>query len=240
VGFFHNWVLIAETSQKTCSLKYIFLLGEVVDVNIALLGAFWSVSMLFVIIPGADWAYAITAGLKSSAIPAVGGLLAGHFSATIIVAAGVGALIAGVPAAMTVLTVAGSLYLIYLGFATLRRPASPSADDSVPARSVLRWFLRGFGVSGLNPKVFLLFLAVLPQFTSAAAVWPVAIQILVLGAVHIVNCAIVYSVVSISARAVLGARPRAAIIVSRISGAAMVAIGLFLLVDRLRALLMKE
>ncbi|PTU04584.1 lysine transporter LysE, partial [Pseudomonas sp. HMWF031] len=40
--------------------------------------AFWAVSILFVITPGADWAYAISAGLKGRVvIPAVGGLLSG-------------------------------------------------------------------------------------------------------------------------------------------------------------------
>ncbi|MNE53686.1 hypothetical protein D3C80_1484250 [compost metagenome] len=57
--------------------------------------AFWAVSILFVITPGADWAYAISAGLKHRVvIPAVGGLLSGHLIATMIVAAGVGTLVA--------------------------------------------------------------------------------------------------------------------------------------------------
>ncbi len=205
----------------------------------ALLGAFWGVSALFVITPGADWAYAIAAGLKSRTVPAVFGLLSGHVLATIIVAAGVGALIARVPVALTVLTIAGSLYLIYLGLTTLRHPVAPSAEEELTPRSGIRWFARGFAVSGLNPKVLLLFLAVLPQFTNAHAAWPIAVQILVLGVVHVLNCAIVYTVVSVSARRVLAARPRAATIVSRISGAAMIAIGVFLLVDRVVAGMVK-
>ena len=36
-----------------------------------------------------------------------------------------------------------------------------------------RWAVKGLCVSGLNPKVFLLFLALLPQFTDATAPWPV-------------------------------------------------------------------
>jgi threonine/homoserine/homoserine lactone efflux protein len=30
--------------------------------------AFWSISILFVITPGADWAYAITAGIKGRVV----------------------------------------------------------------------------------------------------------------------------------------------------------------------------
>jgi threonine/homoserine/homoserine lactone efflux protein len=208
-------------------------------VQFALLGAFWGVSALFVITPGADWAYAITAGLRSRTVLAVLGLLSGHALATIIVAAGVGALLARVPVALTVLTIAGSLYLIYLGFMNLRRPVAPSAEEELTSRSGIRWFAQGFAVSGLNPKVLLLILAVLPQFTNTHAAWPIAIQILVLGLLHVLNCAIVYTAVSVSARRVLAARPRAAIVVSRISGAAMIAIGVFLLVDRVVAVMVK-
>jgi threonine/homoserine/homoserine lactone efflux protein len=36
--------------------------------------AFWAVSFLFVVTPGADWAYAIAAGLRHRVVlPAVGG-----------------------------------------------------------------------------------------------------------------------------------------------------------------------
>lgn len=54
--------------------------------NPALPVAFWALSMMFVITPGADWAYAISAGL-----------LLGHLMATLIVAAGIGALVTSVP-----------------------------------------------------------------------------------------------------------------------------------------------
>ncbi|MFP3821385.1 LysE family transporter, partial [Bacillus sp. SIMBA_008] len=82
--------------------------------------AFWGVSALFVITPGADWAYAISAGLQRKVLPAVLGLLTGHLVATLIVAAGVGTLIMSIPGALTVLTLAGSLYLVWLGVSTLR------------------------------------------------------------------------------------------------------------------------
>jgi threonine/homoserine/homoserine lactone efflux protein len=40
---------------------------------IATIAAFWGVSFLFVITPGADWAYAMAAGLRNrTVLPAVG------------------------------------------------------------------------------------------------------------------------------------------------------------------------
>ena len=66
----------------------------------AIFAAFWAVSMLFVITPGLDWAYIISAGIRGRVVvPAVAGLLLGHLMAIAIVAAGVGALVAGNPLA---------------------------------------------------------------------------------------------------------------------------------------------
>ena len=67
----------------------------------SLLTAFWLVSFSLVLVPGADWAYAISAGLRERAIaPAIAGMLSGYLAITVVVAAGVGALVARVPAVL--------------------------------------------------------------------------------------------------------------------------------------------
>ncbi len=198
------------------------------------LAAFWAVSILFVLTPGADWAYAIAAGLRHrSVIPAVGGLLTGHLLATVVVAAGVGALVAGAPAVLTVLTVLGAGYLVWLGAGMLTHPPAPEAGADPESGSWLRQAAKGLGISGLNPKVFLLFLALLPQFIDPTGSWPTGTQILALGAVHVASCAVVYTGVGTAARRVLGIRPAAARAVTRCSGAAMIVIGLVLLGEQL-------
>jgi len=139
---------------------------------VATIAAFWGVSILFVLTPGADWAYAISSGLRHrSVVPAVGGLLSGHLLATLVVAAGVAALLAGSPTMLAVMTVAGAGYLIWLGVGMLRHPASVRAQPEEAAGSTWRQAIKGFAISGLNPKVFLLFLALLPQFVVATATW---------------------------------------------------------------------
>jgi threonine/homoserine/homoserine lactone efflux protein len=95
---------------------------------------------------------------------------------------------------------------------------------------------RGFGVSGLNPKGLLLFLALLPQFVRLDAAWPVAAQTATLGAVHMLNCAVGYLVVGQLARRLLRARPSAATAVTRAAGAGMVVVAVLLLVERLTVL----
>jgi threonine/homoserine/homoserine lactone efflux protein len=93
--------------------------------------------------------------------------------------------------------------------------------------------VKGAGISGLNPKVFLLFLALLPQFIDPIADWPLAAQVVSLGLVHGASCALVYTGVGAGARLVLRARPTAAQAVTRFSGAAMVLVGVLLLVEQL-------
>src|SRR5712692_8158785 len=137
----------------------------------ASVAAFWGVSLLLVMVPGADWAYAIAAGLRGGAVlPAVCGLLLGYAGLTAVVAAGLAALVARTPAALVVLTVAGAAYLIWLGAVTLARPATAGAGTA-QARGTWAAIGKGAGISGLNPKGLLLFLALLPQFTGPRPGW---------------------------------------------------------------------
>ncbi|MGN8246468.1 LysE family translocator [Cellulomonas soli] len=196
---------------------------------------FWAVSIVFVLAPGADWAYAISAGIRGRVIlPAVGGMLFGHLIATMLVAAGVGALLASAPDLLGVLRIAGGTYLLWLGIMTFTRPAAPhESAQSVAGNSRARWLWKGIGVSGLNPKVMLLFLALLPQFTSRAAAWPVWAQSAALGLLHVATCAVVYLAVAVTAQRVLAARPAAAKLVSRVSAVVMAALGAALVVEQL-------
>jgi len=145
----------------------------------------------------------------------------------------VGALVTRFPAVLTVLTLAGSAYLIWLGVSTLR---SFSREVELVERPVAdrAWvqFARGAGVSGINPKGLLLLLAMLPQFTSAVG-WAAPAQMLVLGSLHLVNCAIIYTAIGLLARRALRTRPRARRAVTVFSGAIMILIGLGILIEQI-------
>lgn len=202
-----------------------------------LLLQFWIVAALLVVTPGADWAYAISAGLTArSVVPSIVGILAGYAIVIAAVAVGVGALVARYPVALAALTVAGGLYLLYLGVTTLIRRTEPGiAAGPSPATTALAQFVRGAGVSGINPKGLLLLLALLPQFISPEG-WPASGQMLALGAVHLLNCAVVYVTVALLARRLLRSRPRAGVVVTKFAGAAMVVIGMLLLGERIAEL----
>ncbi|MFF5360952.1 LysE family translocator [Streptomyces scabiei] len=198
------------------------------------LAAFLAVDLLLVFTPGADWAYAISAGLRGrSVVPAVTGLIAGHLAYALVAVAGLAVIVASSPAALTALTVAGAGYLLWLGWGVLRQPAVPVAAGDSAGASRLQVMLKGAGIGGLNPKALLLYFSLFPQFIDPATGWSVAAQTGLLSTVHLTACAVVYLAVGVLARTVLSARPSAARLVTRISGAMMIAIGAFLLVERL-------
>ncbi|GGN49280.1 lysine transporter LysE [Streptomyces kronopolitis] len=198
------------------------------------LAAFLAVDLLLVFTPGADWAYAISAGLRGrSVVPAVAGLIAGYAGYTLLAVAGLVVIVASSPTLLTALTVAGAIYLVWLGFGVLRQPATLTASASPMESSRAQIMLKGVGISGLNPKALLLYFSLFPQFIHPAAGWPVAAQTGLLGTLHMAACAVVYLSVGVLARTVLRTRPAAARAVTRVSGAMMIVIGGFLLVERL-------
>jgi threonine/homoserine/homoserine lactone efflux protein len=201
-------------------------------VNPGLVLAFWLVAFALIAVPGPDWAFIVAAGARDRVVlPAVGGLVIGYLMLTGLVAIGVGAAVARTPATLTVLTIVGAAYLIWLGIGTLRRPGAFGPDTAATdAPSGGRRVLRGVGVSGLNPKGLLVFLAMLPQFTDTHASWPMRAQLTVLGLVFVTTCAAFYLVLGYGAQRLLIATPTATRVLSRISGTAMVLIGIVLLV----------
>lgn len=204
-----------------------------------LLIAFWGVSFLLVMTPGMDWAYVISAGSSDQGVlPAVGGLLSGHLLATLLVVAGAGALVSHYPLALTGLTLTGAGYLLWLGVSMLRQSfvsptLLPISSTSLNNDSWLHWLIRGACVSGMNPKVFLLFLALLPQFTDPRGDWSLSEQMLTLGGLHLVSCSIVYLAIGYGTKQLLSWRPQASIWLMRGSGIAMMVIGSGLLIEQL-------
>ncbi|ACU76808.1 Lysine exporter protein (LYSE/YGGA) [Catenulispora acidiphila DSM 44928] len=204
-----------------------------------MLTAFLAVDLLLVFTPGADWAFVIAAGLRDrSVVPAVAGLIAGYAGYTLLAVAGLAVAVASSGAVLTVLTVAGAGYLVWLGWGVLSQPAVLGASvEDASAMSVTRRqiMVKGAGISSLNPKALLLYFSLFPQFIRPANGWPVSAQIGLLGALHMTACTVVYLGVGVLARTLLTTRPAAGRAVTRVSGVMMIAIGGLLLLERLAA-----
>jgi len=204
--------------------------------TLSIVGSFWIVSFLFVITPGVDWAYAIAAGTRGKVVvPAVSGMMLGHLTMTLIVAAGIGALVATHPLALTIIITIGSLYLLWMGTNLILKPSVPSKGEAQADGSWINWLTRGTLVSGLNPKLFLLYIALLPQFTDPSASWSISSQIVALGLIHILSSIVIYLLVGFGAETILPSRPTIAKMISRISGMLMMIIAIGLLSEEMLA-----
>lgn len=115
------------------------------------------------------------------------------------------------------------------------RPPRLAAGQDEAQKSPWGWSMRGFAISGLNPKALLLFIALLPQFVRPQAGWSAPSQIVALGLVHMVNVGSVYSLVGLGSKAVLSTRPKAARRVSQFSGAAMILVAALLFAEQVHA-----
>ncbi|MFD5215002.1 LysE family translocator [Microbacterium sp. NPDC058345] len=84
----------------------------------------------------------------------------------VIVAAGVGLLVARSPILFETIRYLGAAYLVYLGIRMLLSTPQPMDEADASRRREPAWsiFRRGFWVNLLNPKAIVFFLAFVPQF----------------------------------------------------------------------------
>ena len=104
----------------------------------------------------------------------------------LIVALGVGVLVASSPLAFNIIRYAGAAYLVYLGIQQFRHKPDLDQEKAAALRNepALSMFRRGLWVNLLNPKAIVFFLAFMPQFIRPDQ--PLLAQYLVLSATVIV------------------------------------------------------
>lgn len=145
--------------------------------NMQLLAAFVVAAIVLVVVPGPNIVFiagtAVARGRRAGIAAALGVELATLVHG-LIAAAGLAAIVAAHPLALTIIRLAGAGYLAWLGIRTLARP--PERLEEVQ-RTGGRSLLDGFWVNLLNPKVIIFFLAFLPQFADLTARWPIGLQV---------------------------------------------------------------
>ena len=148
--------------------------------------AFFVASWLISLSPGAGAISCMAAGLRYGyrrALWNIVGLQLGILFVLVIVAIGLGAIIAASATLFVAIKWLGAAYLVWLGVQQWRAPAKPmvegksALDDEAAAR---RLVLSGFLVNATNPKGIVFMLAVLPQFIDPAK--PQLVQYAICGA----------------------------------------------------------
>ena len=189
---------------------------------------FFGVSLLLGLTPGPDNLFVLVQSAQRgwrAGMAVVLGLCVGLVVHTAAVALGLAAVFAASAVAFTLLKWCGAAYLAYLAWGALRAPAAvvsgaaPAAAAGT-APSARRMVVRGMVMNLTNPKVLVFFLAFLPQFADPAR-GPVALQLMVLGAVFIVATLLVFGAIACftgAFGALLQRSARAQTVLNRVAG----------------------
>jgi threonine/homoserine/homoserine lactone efflux protein len=145
-------------------------------------------SILFIQVPGPSLLFTIGRALtvgRSEALLSVLGNALGLLVQVILLAVGLGAVVAASAEAFTVLKLVGAAYVVYLGVQAIRHrtDARLALDESDGAAGPTRGWSSvrtGMVVGATNPKTIVFFAAFLPQFVDDSK--PAAPQLLLLGA----------------------------------------------------------
>jgi threonine/homoserine/homoserine lactone efflux protein len=194
------------------------------------LSYFLGASMALTIAPGPDNLFVLTQGIARGRRPAIVtalGMCSGISVHTTAAAFGVSARFYSSVVAFNLVKYAGAAYLLYLAWRTIRERSTISlaTADERPAAALFR---RGFVMNVLNPKVALFFLAFLPQFVVPAE-GRVPLQMLLLGAIFMIQAAIIFSLIGYFAGSVgrlILSRPRLARHFDRLTAGVFASLGI--------------
>ena len=198
--------------------------------------AFTLAALVLIVIPGPSVLFTIGRAL---ALGRTGGLLSvlgnalGLLPIILLVALGVGGVVAQSVVLFTIVKIAGAGYLMYLGVQAIRhRHRAAAASASVAPRSHRRQLAEGFAVGVTNPKTIAFFVAVLPQFVDLGA-GAVPLQMIELGLVFFVIALIsdgAWALAAAAARTWFGRSPKRIATLSAVGGGMMIGLGGVLLV----------
>lgn len=200
--------------------------------------AFAAVSLGMVLTPGPNMIYLVSRSIcqgRRAGLISLGGVALGFVVYMLCAAFGITALVLAVPYAYDGLRLAGAAYLGYLAWCALRPGGrSPFAVRALPVDSPRRLFAMGFVTNLLNPKIAMLYLALLPQFIVPER-GDVLAQTLVLGGTQIAISVAVNAGVAIGAGTIatfLARRPTWAKVQRWIMGGVLGGLALRMAVDR--------
>lgn len=170
--------------------------------------AFFAASWAISISPGAGAIAAMSAGLNHGfrrGYFTSFGLVLGIWTQVIVVGVGLGALVAASSSAFLVVKWLGVAYLLWLGVAQWRAPATPMVASAEVGVLVTRrsMILRAWMINAVNPKGTVFLLAVVPQFMSLPQ--PLLPQYLVIAATLAFTDLVVMAGYTLLASRVLGA-----------------------------------
>ncbi|MFC4063340.1 LysE family translocator [Actinoplanes subglobosus] len=202
-----------------------------------LLAAFTVATVVAMIAPGPDMLFVLSCGMRGgprAGLLATAGLATSEAIHVLLAAVGLTALFAAVPAAFTVLRIAGAVYLAYLGIQMIRQRGDMIPGAEGAGVSGRRAFLSGFLTNLSNPKMIAFSVAFLPQFVDPA-LGSVGVQFAVLGLILIALEFVVDGAIGVFAgRIGMWLRHRRTLSrrIDTVTGGVLIALGLRLAAER--------
>lgn len=209
------------------------------------LAAFSALAFVIIVIPGPSVLFIVGRALqhgRREALLSVVGNAGGAVVHAVLVAFGVGAIIAASQGAFVALKIVGGAYLVYLGIQAIRHrgeglavPADAVGEPDSQARpSASRVLGESFVVGVTNPKTLVFVAAVLPQFVDPAR-GPASAQILVLGLLFAFIAIVsdgAYALLAAGAKRWFGRSPRRLSRMRAAGGGMMATLGVVLMLSR--------
>ena|SRR5690606_22471336 len=191
-----------------------------------------------VLVPGMDMFFVLANALargRRAGLAATAGIMLGGACHTLFGMAFVTGLSRLLPAISSTMMVAGSLYMMWIGYTLVRSSITVAAVGPAQVRSDATIFTQGLLTCILNPKAWLFVLAVFPQFMKPEY-GPIWAQGLALGAITVIVQMVVYGGLGLAAttgRDALTGSPAATIWIGRGAGALLIAVGVYALAQAL-------
>ena len=189
-------------------------------------------SLVLIVVPGPGVLFVVGRALangRRTALATALGHAAGNYVVAACVAVGLGALLQRSVEAFVIVKIAGALYLIWLGVHAIRHRKSLADAMAVatPPREGWRAARDGAVVGLTNPKAYILFGAILPQFVNRGA-GHVPAQMLLLALVSVAIGAVSdcsWGFAASAVRAWFARSPRRIEMVGGAGGLAMIGVG---------------
>ncbi|MEA2830905.1 MAG: hypothetical protein QOF22_1653 [Bradyrhizobium sp.] len=199
------------------------------------------VSFGMALTPGPNMIYLISRSITQGAtagLVSLGGVALGFVCYLLCAAFGITALLFALPYAYDALRLAGAAYLLWLAWQALKpNGRSPFQVKKLAPDGPRKLFAMGFVTNLLNPKIAMLYLALLPQFIDPAQA-SVLTQSLVLGSIQIVISLSINAMAALTAGSIalfLGTRPTWLLVQRWLMGTALAGLALRMAFETKRA-----
>jgi threonine/homoserine/homoserine lactone efflux protein len=171
----------------------------------------------------------------AAGIVSLGGVALGFVCYMLCAAFGITALLFAVPYAYDALRFAGAAYLLWLAWQALKPGGrSPFQVKKLKVDSPRKLFAMGLLTNLLNPKIAMLYLALLPQFIDPSE-GGVLMQSITLGAIQIIISVGVNAMIALAAGSIalfLGARPVWLLVQRWLMGTALAALAMRMAMEK--------